>query len=212
MIGKKKKVIHFICLCVATVLVLVTSMNPTVLYAASVDNNAKCLTEEYFEAYAKSDVERNVDALGNVVVQIKNEDYGIDDKLVLEKATHNIILNGQCVGYFSEEFDINQSSTKNAAASSTWKYLGTNSYKITATGAGITAAALAILAGIMGGGVAAALIGGLSGFVGTAVSGGTLTVSTWERTIGTQYYQKYRVKFTTSTGEVWGPVETIQAY
>lgn len=64
----------------------------------------------------------------------------------------------------------------------------------------------------MGGGVAAALIGGLSGFVGTAVSGGTLTVSTWERTIGTQYYQKYRVKFTTSTGEVWGPVETIQAY
>lgn len=127
-IGKKKKVIHFICLCVATVLVLVTSMNPTVLYAASVDNNAKCLTEEYFEAYAKSDVERNVDALGNVVVQIKNEDYGIDDKLVLEKATHNIILNGQCVGYFSEEFDINQSSTKNAAASSTWKYLGTNSY------------------------------------------------------------------------------------
>ena len=41
MIGKKKKVIHFICLCVATVLVLVTSMNPTVLYAASVDNNAK---------------------------------------------------------------------------------------------------------------------------------------------------------------------------
>ena len=52
-------------------------------------------------------------------------------------------------------------------------------------------------------------MGSLATIIATGAPGGTLTVSTWDRTIASQYYVKSSIKFTTATGEVWGPVETI---
>lgn len=147
---------------------------------------------------------------GDVIISAIDEKNDFKDYVILEKETGYIIYHNDIVGTYSS----NASNLKGISlkASSTWRYLGVNNYKITATGAGVTAAAIAIIAGYVGGPAAGSILGGLSAFVGTATTGGTLTVQTWERYIGTQYYQKHKIKFTTSTGEVWGPVETIKAY
>ncbi|MEE8826500.1 MAG: hypothetical protein SOI16_04030 [Eubacteriales bacterium] len=150
------------------------------------------------------------DSNNNIVICSINPDSVVEDTVILETSTNQILYHGQVIGTYSSKAPLLKIPRSNT--SSTWKYLGSQNYKITATGAGITAAAIVIIAGFVGGPAAATLLGGLSAFIGTATPGGTLTVQTWERYIGTQYYQKYRIKFTTSTGEVWGPVETIKAY
>lgn len=157
------------------------------------------------EAYTECNVKRNIDEAGNVILRVISSEYDLNNVLILKNDTKNIVFNGEIIGYFT-------TSVEPLSASDSWNFLGTTNYKITATGAGITATVLTILSGIMGGGLAASLVAGLSAFVGTSVSGGTLTVSIWDRTIASRYHQKYRVKFTTSTGEVWGPIESIKAY
>lgn len=160
--------------------------------------------------YSSCKFESYIDEKGNTIIHANDVRAGVDDSVILERDTHNIIYKDQIVGHFSTTLLNVEKAGLNA--SSTWNYLGVTNYTITATGAGITAAVIAILAGFLGGGAAAALVGGLSAFVGTATAGGTLTVYTWDRFIGSQYYQKYKIKFTTSTGEVWGPVETIKTF
>ena len=206
-----KKFKRVMCLLMALSLLSIGLANPVPVLAAQSNQQM----ESYIEGYSTSEVEKYVDESGSVVIQVTNVEYGINDVLVLENDTKNIVLNGEIVGYFSPTQDVDSSpitnSTTPSKASATWKYLDTHEYTITATGAGIASAVLAILSGLMGGAAAASIIAGLSAFVGASTVGGTLTVKIWDRTLGTQYYQKYSVKFTTSTGEVWGPVETIQA-
>ena len=160
--------------------------------------------------YSSYNFSSYTDSSNNIVICAINPDSVVEDTVILETSTNQILYHGQVIGTYSSEAPLLKIPRSNT--SSTWKYLGSQNYKITATGAGITAAAIVIIAGFVGGPAAATLLGGLSAFIGTATPGGTLTVQTWERNIGTQYYQKYRIKFTTSTGEVWGPVETIKAY
>lgn len=199
----------------AMVMVLTVAMNGAVVHAAGTHSAEEAQIEEYIQAYTACDFQKYVESNGNTVIHVTNSQKTIDDELILEESTKNIIYNGEVVGYYTsiQSDELGLLDTINSVnSSSTWRDLGTNSYVITATGAGATAAILAILAGLMGGPLASGIVGGLSAFIGTATTGGTLTVRTWERTIGTQYYQKYSVKFKTSTGEIWGPVETIKAF
>lgn len=201
---------------VISIMVAVVFAVSSILYPTSARaDNSQSDFEIYEDIFGSCVVEKKLDETGNAIIHVKNEKYGLDDVIVLEVKTKNIVLNGEVIGYFipsGNAPNMNENRSSVAAADSTWNYLGTSDYKITATGSGITTSVLTLLSGIMGGTVAATIIGGLAGFVGTATTGGTLTVKTWDRWIGSEYYQKYNVKFTTSTGEVWGPVDAMRKY
>ena len=126
--------------------------------------------EKIIEMYATCNYDRYITDQGDRVVHITGHKNGINDVLVLEEGTQKIFFNGEEIGSYTKKDPVIFSNRRQLAYSG-WNYMGANAYKINATGAGITAAAIAILAGLVGGPAAAAALGGLSAFVGTSVTG-----------------------------------------
>lgn len=117
----------------------------------------------YIENYLTSEIEKSVDENGDATIRVTNSEYGINDILVLENDSKNILLNGEIAGCFTSTGNTDpylfMNPTAPSNASENWTYRGTTDYTITSTGATAVATVLGILSLLLSPAIAEQILG-----------------------------------------------------